>query len=232
MHPERTIGIVIALPQEASMFPSHDAGTVVRVDARLLVCVGGVGAAHAQAAARRLLESGANALMSWGVAVALTPDLKAGRMLLPRAVVAADGIVFPVTGAWHEQFHDEAALDVRPLAEAVRLLATPHEKRALGQALQAVAADMESAAVARVAQQAAVPFLVVRAIADDCETPVPGWLLSCVSARGRLRTVHLFSQLLRHPRDVVAVARIARAFFCARSALRGFRVRHLQPAPA
>src|SRR6478735_4556037 len=100
---DRRIGVVIAIAQEASMFPRHDIGEVVRVHEHLLVCVGGVGAQRAQAAAQLLLARGASALLSWGVAVALAPDLKAGRVLLPRAVIAADGTLLPVSSAWHEE---------------------------------------------------------------------------------------------------------------------------------
>src|SRR5262249_48671724 len=165
MQTQRRVGIVIALPQEASMFPNHDIGKVACIDPHLLVCVGGIGAACAQSAAQRLLEAGATSLLSWGVAAGLAPDLKPGCILLPHAVLAADRAVLPVTIGWHEQFYD-AAFDVRPLAEARRLLTTSAEKFAFGQALRAAAADMESAAVARVAQQAQVPFLAVRAVAD------------------------------------------------------------------
>jgi adenosylhomocysteine nucleosidase len=222
------IGVVIAIAQEARMFPRHDIGEVAQVNEHLLVCVGGVGAERAQAAAQLLLARGASALLSWGVAVALAPDLKAGCVLLPRAVIAADGTLLPVSSAWHEAISANSGLDVRPIAEARFLLATPEDKRAFGQAQHAAAADMESAAIGRVAQHAQVPFLIVRAIADDCAMQVPAWLMSCMNPRGQVRAARFFAQLLQHPRDAVAVARVARAFAAAQAALTGFNRRHLQ----
>jgi adenosylhomocysteine nucleosidase len=227
---EKSIGIVIALPQEARMFVHgrHDNGKVVRVDELLLVCVSGVGAVRAQSAAQSLLARGASALMSWGVAAALVPELKAGSLLLPHAVISADGAILPVCGTWHRQFREASSPDIRPIAETRSLLASPAQKRELGQTLQAAAADMESAAVARVAQQAQVPFLVVRAVADDFTMSVPTWLMRCMDARGRVHTARLLAQLVRHPRDAIAVARLAHAFSVAQSALSGFKARHLQ----
>ena len=175
-----SIGLVIALPQEARMFARDlpEANEVARVDEHLLVCVGGVGPTRAQSAAQLLLARGASALMSWGVAAALVPDLKSGSVLLPRAVIGFDGAVFPVDSVWHERVRESATFDVRPIAEARSMLATSAQKRALGDAAHAAAADMESAAVARVARQAGAPFLIVRAIADDCEMAMPAWLIS------------------------------------------------------
>jgi len=225
-----SIGVVIALPQEARMFTRDlsEANEVVRVDRHLLVCVGGVGAARAQAAAQLLLAQGASALISWGVAAALVPDLKSGNVLLPRTIVGCDGVVFAVDIAWHARLQQVAAFDTRPIAEARSILATGAQKRALGDLAQAVAADMESAAAARVAQQAGVPFLVVRAIADDCEMALPAWLMHCFDTQGRVRGRRFLAHMLRHPLDIVAVARLARAFAAAEHSLRRFKANHLQ----
>jgi adenosylhomocysteine nucleosidase len=223
------IGLVIALPQEARMFARDlpDPNEVARIDQHLLLCVGGVGPVRAQSAAQLLLGRGASALVSWGVAAALVPDLKSGSVLLPRAVIGFDGAVFPVDSTWHERLLRIASFDARPIAEARSVLATSAAKRALCDAAHAAAADMESASVARVARQAGVPFLIVRAIADDCEMAMPTWLLRCMDARGQVRIDRFLGLLLRHPHDFVAVARVARAFAAAKAGLTRFKAQHL-----
>src|SRR3954447_10206366 len=227
--PLLSIGVVIALPQEARMFARalHEANEVARVDPHLLVCVGGVGPDCAQTAARLLLARGASALISWGVAAALIPDLKSGSLLLPQTVVGAHGELFSVTASWHRHMQ-EASFDTRPIAEAASMLAIGAQKRALGDTTHAVAVDMESASVARVAHQAGVPFLVVRAVADDLETALPAWLTGCFDAYGRMRGWRFLAQVLRHPHDILAVARLARAFAAAENSLRRFKTKHLQ----
>lgn len=230
MKVERSVGVVIALRQEARTFARglDDSGAVTRVEEHLLVCVGGVGAARARSAAQHLLSHGASALLSWGVAAALVPDLEPGSMLLPSTIIDADGTVLPVSGAWRNRIQNPSPFDARPLAEARSVLATPAQKHALAQLLRAAAADMESAAVAKVAQQAQVPFLAVRAIADDCTLVVPTWLMSCMDERGRVEPARLIGQLLRHPRHGIDVLRLARGFHAAHVALRRFRAHHLQ----
>jgi adenosylhomocysteine nucleosidase len=224
-----SIGVVIALPQEARMFARDlpEANEVALVDRHLLVCVAGVGPDCAQSAARLLLARGASALMSWGVAAALIPDLECGSLLLPQTVVGGDGTVFAVDTSWHHHMR-EASFDMRPIAEARTILSTGAQKRALGDATHAVAADMESASVARVAQEAGVPFLVVRAVADDIEMALPAWLMDCFDTHGRMRGWRFFARVLRHPHDILAVARLARAFAAAENSLRRFKTQHLR----
>jgi adenosylhomocysteine nucleosidase len=224
-----TVGIVVALMQEARMFGARLPGPneVARIDRHLLVCVGGVGAARAHAAARLLVMQGASALMSWGVAAALIPGLESGSLLLPGSVVGSDGVVLPVDSAWHESLRDDASLDVRPLAEASSMLTTRAQKLALGDAAQAVAADMESAAVGRVARQAGIPFLIVRAVCDDCETAVPSWLMHCMDARGKVDRGKFFGELLRHPHHAIGLARIGCGFASAQGSLERFKGQHL-----
>jgi len=226
---EHSIGVVIALRQEARTFARGlNDGGVTHVEEHLLVCVGGVGAARARSAAEQLLLHGASALLSWGVAAALAPGLEAGSILLPNAIVDADGAVLPVSGPWRNLIQRVSPFDARPLAEARSILATPAQKQALGHLLHAAAADMESAAVAKAAQQAEVPFLAVRAIADDCTMTVPTWLMSCMDARGRVEATRLAGQLLRHPGDAIDVSRLARGFHAAQTALRRFRAQYPQ----
>jgi adenosylhomocysteine nucleosidase len=166
--------------------------------------------------------------MSWGVAAALVPELKSGTVLLPRAVIAADGLSMPVDASWHERMFKSGIFDVRPIAHASSVL-EPADKRTLAEKLPAVAADMESAAVARVAQESRVPFAIVRAIADEAHMRVPGWLASCMDEDGRIQLFALCSQLLRNPFDVIALGQLARGFSKARAALTRFKMQHLRP---
>jgi adenosylhomocysteine nucleosidase len=225
-----TVGIVAALSQEARSLSSRlpEPGAIGRIGEQVLIAVSGIGPSRARLAARALVSEGASALMSWGVAAALVPELKSGTVLLPRSVFAADGVSMPVDAAWHDRMFKTGSFDVRPIAQA-RSVLTPADKRALAEQLPAVAADMESAAVARVAQESRVPFAIVRAIADEADMPVPGWLINCMDEEGRIQILAMGSQLFRNPFDATALMRLARAFTKARAALTRFRMQHLRP---
>ena len=77
----------------------------------------------------------------------------------------------------------------------------------------AVAADMESSAVAEVACAERVPFLVVRAIVDTAEDAVPEVALSATGVgRDRLRIGRLLASLARTPGELPALIRLARRY--------------------
>src|ERR1043166_3029832 len=104
MAPHTSIGIVAALTREARTLTRARLipGDIEKISPHLLVCVSGMGASRARVAAQALLNAGASALMSWGVAASLVPELKSGTLVLPRLVFAADGVAMPVDAAWHD----------------------------------------------------------------------------------------------------------------------------------
>ena len=75
------LGIVAALEMEGRWILASEP----------LVEVSGGGEERARAAAHSLLERGASALVSWGVAGGLDPELEPGSVVLPDAVVHTDG---------------------------------------------------------------------------------------------------------------------------------------------
>jgi adenosylhomocysteine nucleosidase len=223
-----SIGVVAALTREARTLTRMPLtpGSPEKIGPHLLVCVSGLGPSRARTGAQALLASGASALMSWGLAGALVPDLKSGALILPHTVLAADAVAMSVDARWHERISQSVACDVRPIVHATGIL-SPSQKRALGESLSAAAADMESAVVARVAAEAGVPFLAVRAIADEVQDTVPGWLSSGLDAYGAVELRAFCLELVRHPLDVLSLFKLARAFSQAQDTLRRFRAQSL-----
>jgi adenosylhomocysteine nucleosidase len=95
------------------------------------------------------------------------------------------------------------------------------EKRALGEVSGAVAVDMESAAIAKVASAAGLPFLVARTISDRAEEDLPMDFNLWFSPYGSWRCL---AEIARHPsilkglfelnRQVSAASEGLRRFFC------------------
>ncbi|MDH3317334.1 MAG: phosphorylase, partial [Gammaproteobacteria bacterium] len=86
------------------------------------------------------------------------------------------------------------------------------EKHALHTRTGAVAADMESIAVARNARRRGLPMIAVRAISDGPEDALPISVLGVVDAFGRARYGALLGTLVRRPGDVAALARLRAGF--------------------
>ena len=93
-----------------------------------------------------------------------------------------------------------------PLASCARPLVSAAEKRRLRALTGAIAADMEAAGVAA----AATSWAVVRAVVDPAAWTLPSVV---VDGTGTIRPAPgIALELVRHPGELVAVARLARAY--------------------
>ncbi|MGF1527489.1 MAG: hypothetical protein ACFCBW_11955 [Candidatus Competibacterales bacterium] len=143
------------------------------------VVTAGVGGKRARRAGEHLLARGAVGLVSWGCAAALSPALSPGDLVLPRGVVAADGAWLPCDPSALALLSALApAAHPGVLAEAREVLVEPAAKVGLARATGALAADMESAALARLALERGVAFAALRAISDGLDRPLPGPLVA------------------------------------------------------
>ena len=231
------VGIVAALPAEARCLVRSDAPVGARcvVNARVRVHVGGIGAAAARQAATSLIADGAAALVSWGFAAGLEDTLAAGTLVISDRVVAAsettsardrrDGFdatasatasASPSTSrAWAARLSTRLGRTVPIVHGAIvcpeHVVRTADEKRALG-ASGAVAADMETAAIASVAVAAGVPWLAMRVVVDTIDMVVPASVASAIDAAGKVQMVRLLHGLLCRPSDLASLPALARAY--------------------
>ena len=74
----------------------------------------------------------------------------------------------------------------------------------------AVAVDMESHAVGRVARDAGLPFLVVRVIADTQARSLPSWIMDGVDDAGHARPWAMAGRLLGSPGSLPALIGLGR----------------------
>jgi adenosylhomocysteine nucleosidase len=100
------------------------------------------------------------------------------------------------------------------------VLATVAEKAA-AHAAGADAVDLESAAVARAAAAAGLPFSVLRAICDEAGRALPRAAVVALDAKGRIGAGRVLGALLRQPGDIFALVALGRDAGRARTALLG-----------
>ena len=216
------VGVVAALAAEARSlgFSKPQPDGTVRLGDGTLVMVSGMGMAGAQAAAHSLLEAGARALMSFGLAGGLDPGLRAGSIILPTEVVAADGERFVTSIHWRESLGAALATQCRltsgRLLTSARPIDTVAAKAAAFTRTGAVAVDMESAAVGRAAAEREVPFVAVRAIVDTALDELPPAVIAA-SVAGKVRLLRLVRGLAMAPGELPAVLRLVQRY---RAALR------------
>jgi adenosylhomocysteine nucleosidase len=199
------IGVVVGLTAEA------------RVARRRFshVAVGGGTVAGAEAAARGLVGQGVRGLLSFGLAGGLDPMLRPGALVVPEAVVS-DGRTFPTDPGLVQAGGSGWLLgyDV--------VVATAAAKRRLFVASGCRAVDLESGAVARVADEAGLPFAVVRAICDPAERDLPPAALSALSDAGAIGVLRVIGSVLARPGQVPALLALGRDAAAGRKRLVGW----------
>lgn len=204
-----------ALAAEARLLgPARPHGKVLALADGALLVVSGMGPSAAADAALRLLEAGATALVSFGVAGGLDPALEAGALVLPEEVIRADGARHATAPGWRERVATAVAAR-HPACHGALLtcrepLCSPAEKASAFRETGAVAVDMEGFAIAEIAARRGAPFLAVRSVLDAAADTLPPTLLGAIDARGTASPGRMFGALVRAPREWPDVLRLAR----------------------
>lgn len=163
----------------------------------------------------------ANCLVSFGIAGALVPELRAGDIVISTEVVS-DGERWRAEDSFRSRVA-QLACEVRsiegPVFGARRIIATPSEKRRVREETGALAVDLESDVVARIAASAGIPFVVVRTIADPVCRELPPAALIPLAKDGTPKFFHVLASVARRPRQVAALVGLARETRAALAAL-------------
>jgi nucleoside phosphorylase len=201
------VGIVVALATEAKALSPKPwrTGQATVLDHGDLGWLGGMGQEAARHAAEGLVAAGATALAAFGVAGALAPGLRSGTLFCPSCIMDERGHDYLPTPAWRASLHQRLLMLASPILTEGHLLSLPSpllrasDKAAMRQHHLAAAVDMESAAVAAVATERRLPFIVLRAIVDERDDDIPAELTSGIDAWGRPLPLRVATLLMRHP---------------------------------
>jgi adenosylhomocysteine nucleosidase len=184
----------------------------------------GIGIADPRALAERVAAAGVSGLISIGTAGGLMPDLAPGALLLPATVRDADGNIFPVDSEWHARvctvLEKTGRVHTGDVTGANRVVRHPDQKKSLRQQTQAIGVDMESAALAKIAADAGLPFLVLRVVMDTAADEIPEAAMMSIDKGGNTRSMALLRHLLIHWPDIPGLMLTMARFKTASSSLR------------
>ena len=190
----------------------------LQAEARLLdgrVFVGGGDTAGAARAASQAVDDGARALLSFGLAGGLSPDVAPGAVLVPRHVLwrgrrfAADPALSAALGG---TACDAVLGEEDAVADAAR-------KARLWDEHEAEAVDLESGPVAEAADRAGLPFGVLRAVCDPAWRDLPPAALAALDGGGAIGVGRVAWSLVRRPAQIGGLLALARDASLARRAL-------------
>lgn len=208
------VGICCALSAETKTLTDRkiNPGDLVALNSHTLLALSGMGAKRAGDAAQRLIDAGAGALVSWGVAAAVDKILRPGDLILPQTVLSIAGDRFPVHRAWHTALRCALSpgLDFHTgtLVETREILTDERRKLELSLSHKALAADMETASIAHIALRYGVAFSVVRAVSDTVSMTIPQPLVNAVDPAGRIDPRTVLNDIVLRPRDWYRITRL------------------------
>ena len=219
-------GILVALPEELHTLTKSriKQGECFAMSENTLITLSGVGSKNAASAAQKLLAQGATQLISWGCAGALAPHLNAGDLLIPDAVLTQDNTLLATHKLWSQQvialLDNSITYTQSKLLESDTVISLARDKNQQYLQTQAVAVDMESAAVARLANQEKIPFIAIRSIVDPAALDLPEAINYAMNDQGVISIRKLLLFLCRHPGELPSLIKLGLHFNAASKTLK------------
>ena len=220
-------GIVVALVEELSTLTTKrlKKGDIDFLTDNIWVVYSGAGSENARVAAEALIKRGVSQLISWGCAAALDASLQAGDLVLAVSYVDAGQERYGLENKdWVNKVetHFSKQLSVRSgtLAESKCIIESSLDKAKLAISTGAIALDMESVGIAKVAKLHRIDFLAVRAIADPITMDLPKAVSYAIDENGEVMLSKLLYYLLLHPGDLPGLIRLGLYFHSAKNTLK------------
>ena len=217
-------GMVFATPEEAGPFKAclsawlgdvgipvpHASRNVVREvslpgGGKIAWTISGIGSDSAFRAAKQLAQRhGVDWLVSVGVSGALRLGLAPGDVVRVGLVIDEAGQRWPASALPGSPGGPELLTTFC----ASQVIRSPFEKKVLSDKWDALLVDMETAGVARAAQDAGVGFSVVRAISDGLRDSIPIDIMPFLNSEGHIRYPRLILAIMARPRAIPGLAQL------------------------
>jgi hopanoid-associated phosphorylase len=165
------------------------------------------------------LGAGCRSIISFGVAGGLAPDLVPGDCVVASAIVDHP-MLRPTDPIWSRKLI-EMIPDARhgPIVGVNAVVSNPADKRRLRALTGAVAVDMESHLVARLAASHGLAFTAVRVVIDPADRAVPPAALLAMAPAGDTDSSSMVWDILARPSQLSLLLRLAADAYAARTAL-------------
>jgi len=125
---------------------------------------------------------------------------------------------------WHEfasaLLNPCSTIHSEPVIESSHIVSASAEKKDLFQSSNAVALDMESAAIAHLTHNTGTPLLVIRVIADTADMDLPEAISHSLSDQGEINLKQLLINIAQKPGQIPGLIKLGMNFYSARRTLK------------
>ncbi len=218
------LGILVPLKHELRSLTTKnlDPGSCVALSSNITVCLSGVGHQATRAAFTKILEHPVDLVVSWGTAAGLTHGVRAGDLVIPKFVKTSEG-TFQANPWFCQQIASCIPSGLKKhhgtLSDTGTILRSIDDKRKLNLASNCVTADMESGAIARLAEEHNLPFAVIRSVSDEVTTPIPTAILNSFKGNNFEIKSFIYNAIIT-PSDWKDIFKLSGEFKKARKSLR------------
>jgi hopanoid-associated phosphorylase len=175
------------------------------------------------------VRRGCQGIISFGIAGGLAPHLRPGACVIGRDIIAENGRYLSHHG-WAQSLMDmvRAATDRHAAFRHVSFgdiagcdvpVACTQAKRSLHEKTGAVVVDTESHVAARIAAEHRIPFAAFRVVTDPCDRALPPAALVATRPEGTVDVQAVMRSVIREPRQLPTLFRLALDSWAARQAL-------------
>ncbi len=220
------LAIIAALPAEAACLYNKklNVGAPVEIHKNIFLCLSGMGHESATQAANECLALNVNGLVSWGVAGAIEKTLGSGNLILASSIVTADK-TYQTSSEWQNNLlanfrNNGIKTSNGNIASCKEVCASITDKNNLLNKTGAIAVDMESAAIAEIAQCNKLDFVAIRAVADKANTSIPEAVLNHTDNLGNPKLLNFIFSCISRPSQIRDIAVLAKSYKNALSTLR------------
>jgi adenosylhomocysteine nucleosidase len=210
------LGIIAALPAEAECLYNKKLNITspIEIQKDIFLCLSGIGYESARHAANELLRFNIDGLISWGVAGAIDPSLNSGDLIVANTIISPD-IMYSTSNEWKNKLSEYiqnkyGKVINADIASSREICASTSDKENLLHRTNALAVDMESAAIAETAKNNNLDFLAIRTIADQAHSSIPEAVLKHTDNLGNPKLLKFVLSCILKPgqiRDIIILAK-------------------------
>ena len=211
------LGVLTGLAREVNCLP--------KPSTEMLIACAGAMPDQAEHLSKRFIDQGCMALLSFGIAGALDPDVQVGDTVVSTGVINAKGDVLFTDNSWLQRVIVLLDQSLSPVHKGLIYgsdiaITSAQLKSDIYVKSKALCVDMETHRMALVAQQAAIPFLAIRVISDDATRAIPSAALGVIGENGKPQIGRVLKGLLRHPNQIPALMALSKDMKLALATLR------------